>query len=197
MFPVRKITSGKMLNKIVFLFLILILAVMPSHADEFQDGGDAYLKKDYEKSYKLNFLHFYESSDFESVNIIEAASGICPQNRKTKTAPGGYLRKTNPLVPTKENIQKGKNLFLKDTKPTACKLCHGIRGNGNGSLARGMEPPPRNFTCEKVMEDLLDGQLFWVIRNGSKGTAMPAHKFSLSREQIWQLILYIRRFLET
>ena len=197
MFPVRKITSGKMLNKIVFLFLMLILTVMPTYADEFQDGADAYLKKNYEKAYKLIFPHFYENSDFESVNIIEAASGICPQNRKTKTAPGGYLRKTNPLVPTKENIQKGKNLFVKDTKPTACKLCHGIRGNGNGSLARGMEPPPRNFTCGKIMKDLLDGQLFWVIRNGSKDTAMPGHKFSLSKEQVWQLILYIRRFLET
>ena len=68
---------------------------------------------------------FYEASDFESVNIIRVASGICPQNRKTRTAPGGYLRKTNPLLPTKENIQKGRNLFVKDTKPTACKLCHG------------------------------------------------------------------------
>ena len=197
MFPVRKITSGKMLNKIIFLFLMLILAVMPAHADEIQDSGDVYLKMDYKKAYKLIFPYSYEISDFESVNIIKVASGICPQNRKTKTAPGGYLRKTNPLVPTKENIQKGKNLFLKDTKPTACKLCHGIRGNGNRSLARGMEPPPRNFTCGKVMEDLLDGQLFWVIQNGSQGTAMPAHKFSLSKEQIWQLILYIRRFLET
>ena len=164
MFPVRKITSGKMLNKIVFLFLILILAVMPAHADEFQDGGDAYLKKDYEKAYKLIFPSFYESSDFESVNIIEAASGICPQNRKTKTAPGGYLRKTNPLLPTKDNIQKGKNLFVKDAKPTACKLCHGKRGNGNGSLAKGMEPPPRNFTCAATMKTIPDGQIFWIVK---------------------------------
>ena len=193
MFPVRIITS----NKIIFFFLMLILAVLPVHADELQDGAVEYLKKDYEKAHKLIFSYSYESSDFESVKIIKVASGICPQNRKTKTAPGGYLRKTNPLVPTKENIQKGKNLFLKDTKPTACKLCHGIQGNGNGSLAKGMEPPPRNFTCGKNMKDLLDGQLFWVIRNGSKGTAMPAHKFSLSKEQIWQLILYIRRLLET
>ena len=63
MFPVRKITSGKMLNKIVFLFLILILTFIPAHADEFQDGGDAYLKKDYEKAYKPIFPSFYESSD--------------------------------------------------------------------------------------------------------------------------------------
>ena len=197
MFPVRKIASDKVLNKIVFFFLVFILAVVPVHADEFQNGAVVNLREDHKKSYKPIFPYSYESSDFESVNIIKVASGICPQNRKTKTAPGGYLRKTNPLLPTKENIQKGRNLFVKDTKPTACKLCHGIRGNGNGSLAKGMEPPPRNFTCGKVMKDLLDGQLFWVIRNGSKGTAMPAHKFSLSKEQIWQLILYIRRFLET
>ena len=47
------------------------------------------------------------------------------------------------------------------------------------------------------MEDLPDGQLFWVIKNGSKGTAMPAHKFSLRDDQVWQLILFIRKFLET
>ncbi|MEK9628275.1 MAG: c-type cytochrome [Nitrospinota bacterium] len=136
-------------------------------------------------------------SGFESAKIIKTVSGICPQNRKTKSAPGRYRKKKNPLPPTKENIEKGKNLFVKDAKPTACKLCHGTRGNGNGRLARGMEPPPRNFTCGQVMEDLSDGQLFWIIQNGSKGTAMPAHKFSINKEQTWQLILYIRRFLET
>ncbi len=135
--------------------------------------------------------------NFVAVKRYAVVSGICPQNRNTKTAPGRYLDKTNPLAPTKENIERGKNLFIKDAKPTACKLCHGNRGNGNGNLARRMEPPPRNFTCAKVMNDLPDGQLFWIIQNGSKGTAMPAHKFSLNKEQIWQLILYIRSFLET
>ena len=135
------------------------------------------------------FLVFHSS--------LATASGICPQNRKTEKAPGRYLEKTNPLAPTKENIEKGRKLFSEDAKPNACKLCHGSRGNGNGSLARGMEPPPRNFTCGKVMQDLPDSQLFWIIQNGSRGTAMPAHKFSLGKEKIWQLILYIRRFLET
>jgi len=133
----------------------------------------------------------------DSRENVKMVSGICPQNRKTKKAPGRYLKKTNPLIPTKENIDKGRQLFLKEAKPTACKLCHGSQGNGNGSLARRMEPPPRNFTCEKVMENLPDGQLFWVIKNGSKGTAMPAHKFSMRDDQVWQLILFIRRFLET
>ncbi len=70
MFPVRKITSDKMLNKIVFLLLMLIISVVPVQADEFQDGVVAYLKKDYKKAYKLVFPYSYESSDFETVNII-------------------------------------------------------------------------------------------------------------------------------
>ncbi len=75
----------------------------------------------------------YSSGD--SKKNIKLVSGICPQNRKTTKAPGRYLKKTNPLNPNKENIDKGRKLFLKDAKPTPCKLCHGSLGDGNGSLA--------------------------------------------------------------
>ncbi len=126
---------------------------------------------------------------------VQRVSGICPQNRKTPKAPSRYLKKKNPIPSTSVNIESGKRLFSKDAKPTACKLCHGARGNGNGSLARRLDPPPRNFTCSEVMRDLPDGQLFWIIQNGSRGTAMPPHKFTLKPEEIWQLILFIKQFL--
>jgi mono/diheme cytochrome c family protein len=128
---------------------------------------------------------------------FQVASGICPQNRTTRSAPARYLKKKNPETDSPENIAKGKQLYYKDAKPTACGLCHGIRGNGNGRLARGLNPPPRNFTCAEVMESMSDGQLFWVIKNGSRGTAMPAHKATLSDKQIWQLIRFIREFAQT
>jgi hypothetical protein len=140
---------------------------------------------------------FFNANTVEPFPIVTTVSGICPQNRKTERAPGRYLEKVNPLAPTKENIEKGRKLFSEDAKPSACKLCHDSKGNGNGSLTRRIEPPPRNFTCGIVMRDLLDGQLLWVIQNGSRGAAMPVHKFPLGKEQIWQLILYIRGFLET
>lgn len=126
---------------------------------------------------------------------VQWVSGICPQNRKTRRAPGRYLKKKNPLPPTPNNLAEGKRLFDKDAKPTACKLCHGATGNGNGSLARRLDPPPRNFTCDEVMKDLPDGQLYWIIQNGSRGTAMPAHKSTLKSKEIWQLILFIKQFL--
>jgi mono/diheme cytochrome c family protein len=126
---------------------------------------------------------------------IQQVSGICPQKRNTRKAPGRYRKKKIPIPVTAENVAKGEQLFNQDAKPTACKLCHGTKGNGNGSLARRMDPPPRNFTCAEVMRDIPAGQLFWIIQNGSRGTAMPPHKSTLKSEEIWQLILYIKNFL--
>ena len=134
------------------------------------------------------------SPKHEYPTTLIVASGICPQSRKTEKAPSRYTLKQNPLFATTKNIERGKLLYQMEAKPTACKMCHGIRGNGNGRLARGLEPAPRNFTCEDTMKSLSDGQLFWVIKNGSKGTAMPAHKFTLSDKDIWQVIHYLKRF---
>ena len=143
---------------------------------------------------QLGSLTRHLSPKHESPTTLIVASGICPQFRKTEKAPSRYTLKQNPLFATTQNIERGKLLYQMEAKPTACKMCHGIRGNGNGRLARGLEPAPRNFTCENTMKSLSDGQLFWIIKNGSKGTAMPAHKFTLSDKDIWQVIHYLKRF---
>ena len=143
---------------------------------------------------QLDFLDRYLPLTSEYPATLVSASGICPQPRKTTKAPSRYILKQSPLFATANNIQRGKSLYQSEAKPTACKMCHGIRGNGNGRLARGLEPAPRNFTCKDTMGSLSDGQLFWIIKNGSKGTAMPAHKFTLSDKDIWQVIHYLKRF---
>tara|TARA_B110000438_G_scaffold198712_1_gene190210 strand:- start:6020 stop:6529 length:510 start_codon:yes stop_codon:yes gene_type:complete len=143
---------------------------------------------------QLGSLDRYLSNISMHPTKLIIASGICPQLRKTKKAPSKYLLKKNPLFANAKNIERGKSLYQKNSKPTSCKMCHGIRGNGNGRLARGLEPTPRNFTCTEIMKSLSDGQLFWVIKNGSNGTAMPAFKFTLSDKDIWQIIHYLKRF---
>ena len=143
---------------------------------------------------QLSSLDRYLPHISERPTTLIVASGICPQSRKTEKAPSRYVLKQNPLFATAKNIERGKLFYQAEAKPTACKMCHGIRGNGNGRLARGLEPAPRNFTCKDTMKSLSDGQLFWVIKNGSKGTAMPAHKFTLSDKDIWQIIHYLRSF---
>ena len=120
-------------------------------------------------------------------------SGICPQPRLTPTAPEKYLKMENPLEPTPENLLAGKTLFHFDAQPHACRLCHGLTGNGLGIMFKKVHPKPRNFKCFQTMKGLPDGQLFWVIRYGSPDSVMPAYEL-LDDNEIWQLILYIRNF---
>jgi mono/diheme cytochrome c family protein len=119
--------------------------------------------------------------------------GACPQVRKTHKASGNILEMKNPLEPTEKNLKKGKVLFQSRAKPLACKHCHGSNGDGKGYKAVKMIPPPRNFTCAETMKPITDGQLYWIIKNGSKDTEMQAYS-TLKENQIWQLVLYLREF---
>ena len=122
-------------------------------------------------------------------------SDFCPQIRKTIIAPRAYLEMKNPLRKEPRHIKKGKELSHIKAKPIACKQCHGMGGNGQGAMSLNMNPKPRNFTCNSTMNTISDGQLFWIIKNGSKGTPMPSYSH-LSNRKVWQLIHYIRSLSE-
>jgi mono/diheme cytochrome c family protein len=117
--------------------------------------------------------------------------GVCVQTRKTAKAPGEFVVRTNPLAASAGTIKAGKALFLKTAQPVACALCHGEQGDGKGPMGGALVPPPRDFTCGAMMQDIPDGQLFWVIKNGSPGTGMMSFA-GLPDEQVWQLVYYIR-----
>lgn len=119
----------------------------------------------------------------------------CPQPRFTDRAPDDYLQRQNPLPRSRDNLKAGEQLFLGgngSTGSTGCAACHGEQGNGLGPLAGQFNPRPRNFACAATVNGIPDGQLFWIIRFGSPGTAMPAHA-EFSDEQTWQLVHYLRK----
>ena len=120
-------------------------------------------------------------------------NGECPQKRTTKNAPANLLKLTNPLELTAKRLIKGEILYLKKAKPLQCVHCHGIRGDGTGELGLQANPPARNFTCKETMKNILDGQMFWAIKNGIKGTSMPSYS-DLADWEIWVLIHYVRQF---
>jgi mono/diheme cytochrome c family protein len=122
-----------------------------------------------------------------------AGTGLCPQPRDTEYAPAEIASKTNPLAYNTDNLAAGKQLYNGKVKPVACVECHGKYGDGNGVMASMFAPPPRNFTCVKTVAGIPDGQFYWIIKNGSVGTSMPAFD-KLTDDQIWQLVMYIRQF---
>lgn len=123
----------------------------------------------------------------------EGRAPICPQERKTQKAPPEFYNLKNPLSKSKETLAIGKKLYEKSAQPLQCQICHGVKGDGLGDPSFESKPPARNFTCSETMNKLPDGQLFWVIKNGSSGTVMMGYS-DLKDEDIWKLILYIREF---
>jgi len=124
--------------------------------------------------------------------MVSSAYAKCPEPRKTKSAPPFYqsFDKTK-----KANKTNGKKLFNKTAKPIACKMCHGKTGAGDGKLGKILKPHPRNFTCNATMFKISAGQMFWIIKNGSKNQpAMVAHK-KLKDKEIWDIVKYIREDL--
>ena len=119
--------------------------------------------------------------------------GQCPQHRTTEFAPASVASLVNPLPANEENMDAGEDLYQSSAKPLACVECHGEDGDGNGPMANMFEPAPRNFTCEGNAAALPEGQFFWIIKNGSLGTSMPAFD-KLTDKEIWQLTLYLRSF---
>ena len=130
-----------------------------------------------------------------AATLENGSSGVCPQPRTTKRAPGTFRNMTNPLPANKANVQAGETLFQQTAQPLACFNCHGIKGDGRGPMGAALNPPPRNFTCGKTMKDISDGQMFWIIKHGSQGTGMMAFS-NMPDNQIWQLIHYIRTLVE-
>ena len=99
---------------------------------------------------------------------------------------------TNPYPSTPENIEKGKQVFH---GKAFCVTCHGPDGKGLGNIPGLRGKLPRNFTDKTWQAARTDGELFWIMKNGSPGTDMASFvPLVLSEEEAWHVLLYVRSF---
>jgi len=88
-------------------------------------------------------------------------------------------------VPTSE----GQKIY----QEMGCPMCHGHDGLGDGFLAQGLEPRPRNFTSFEEMKGVPYQSMYTAIKDGVPFSGMPS--FALSDKQIDAVISYVRSFL--
>ena len=68
-----------------------------------------------------------------------------------------------------------------------CAVCHGLPGEPETAIAKGMFPkPPELFHGTGVTDDPA-WETYWKAKNGIRLTGMPAFKGSLEDTQIWQV----------
>ena len=72
-----------------------------------------------------------------------------------------------------------------------CASCHGERGQGNGPMARDLEPPPTNFLDLARYNDRTVYGLYSTISLGVEGTAMQSFAASLTESERWSLAFYV------
>jgi thiosulfate dehydrogenase len=94
----------------------------------------------------------------------------------------------NPVPLTDDNLLAGVDLYGRH-----CALCHGT-ANGEASVspvAKGLYPRPPQLATDGV-EDDPDGLSYWKIEHGIRWTGMPSWKGTLSDQQIWTLVLFLK-----
>jgi mono/diheme cytochrome c family protein len=72
-------------------------------------------------------------------------------------------------------------------------LCHGDNGNGKTDLATSMELTLSDWTDPNTLANKQDWELFNIIRVG-KGKMPPEDVGRASDTEVWNLVIYIRKF---
>lgn len=68
-----------------------------------------------------------------------------------------------------------------------CAVCHGLPGQPQTAIAKGMYPkPPKLMEGEGVTDDTA-GETYWKASGGIRMTGMPGFEKSLSATQLWQV----------
>jgi mono/diheme cytochrome c family protein len=72
-----------------------------------------------------------------------------------------------------------------------CAVCHGLPGQAQTAIARGMFPkPPKLFEGTGVTDDPA-GETYWKVAGGIRMTGMPGFEKTLSTTQMWQVSLLL------
>ncbi|HEX9014346.1 MAG TPA: CopD family protein [Anaerolineaceae bacterium] len=93
----------------------------------------------------------------------------------------------NPVPATADSVARGKALFQAD-----CAPCHGSSGRGDGPSGQALIPPPADLVQHAQPGVHTDGQLFAWISSGYPGSAMPAFQDTLTAQQRWDVINFLR-----
>jgi mono/diheme cytochrome c family protein len=103
--------------------------------------------------------------------------------RGLATPPGAKEMK-NPLAPTALDIAEGRDHFADH-----CAICHANDGSGKTMINEGLYPPAPDLR-ERETQELSDGEIFYIIKNGIRFTGMPG--WGGDDEENWKLIAFVR-----
>jgi mono/diheme cytochrome c family protein len=99
----------------------------------------------------------------------------------------GNKKTENPLPDNPDTWADGKEAFSH-----YCVACHGMDGQKTGvPFADHISPPIPSLASTEV-QSYTDGQLKWILDNGIWPSGMPGSKGTLSDDELWSIVAYLR-----
>lgn len=98
--------------------------------------------------------------------------------------PSGGRSMKNPLPATPVNIAEGRDHYADH-----CAVCHANNGSGKTEMGANLYPPTPDLR-ERETQDLSDGEIMYIIKNGVRFTGMPG--WGGGDEENFKLVLFIR-----
>src|SRR5258708_33897279 len=91
----------------------------------------------------------------------------------------------NPFAATSEVLSEARSHFADH-----CATCHGNDGSGKTEIGQNLYPKPPDMRQPET-QNLTDGEIYYIIHNGSRLTGMPAWGDAGKDHASWKLVLFI------
>ena len=127
---------------------------------------------------------FVSSHGFSAREQPTAFESYLARHARTIATPRGARELNNPLGPTELAIAEARDHFADH-----CAICHANNGSGETEINSGLYPPAPDMR-QRATQDLTDGEIFYIIKNGIRFTGMPG--WHGEDEENWKLVLFIR-----
>ena len=99
----------------------------------------------------------------------------------------GNKKEKNPLPPSPDTLADGKEAFSH-----YCVACHGMDGQNTGVPFADRVSPPIPSLASPDVQSYTDGQLKWILDDGIWPSGMPGSKGTLSDDELWSIVAYLR-----
>jgi thiosulfate dehydrogenase len=96
------------------------------------------------------------------------------------------MPKTVPIQPDAATYAAGAQVYKNH-----CAVCHGLPGQDQTAISKGMFPKPPKLLEGKGVTDDPPGETYWKVDNGIRMSGMPGFGKNLSTTQMWQVSLLL------
>ena len=125
---------------------------------------------------------------FSTADAPSYVETIAARTARNLAIPRKARLEANPFVPTPDVLQDARESFV-----ARCAVCHGPDGSGKTEVGRNLYPKVPDLHLPQT-QNLTDGEIRYIIRNGVRLTGMPgwSRPHDEQSDDSWKLVLFIR-----